>query len=348
MGLVRLLALIAFFACSDEPPLPPAPRDAAIAVEDGGTVDAGAFCAIDPGDGIACTADLCDEAAERIDHLPDDSRCVALDREATCGTGTAAGSLVEAIGICDPLQDCRREWRSIRDCRGPPRRRCAGTAIARDDPGCIAATSSCGAVTTVERDCADGVPADRCDGLTFRFGARAECSGDPPACTYSEQSEVCGARGPACSGGLLTTITAGCDPARGCTESSTTAGCFDPPSSCSGDVLTTYQPTCADASSCGAPSQTTTTCTGHTECDGRIHSVYAPACDPIGERCGEILSSATDCSYLDDCFCTGVPPAATQTIVTGLCTPQSGCAFSTSPPISCPTVCRCAPTRACN
>jgi hypothetical protein len=348
---VRLVLFAVIASCADDvPPPPPLPSDAATdtdAAEDAG--DAGRFCdGVELDDGILCTTDRCD--GDRLDHLPDDGRCAHLARNPTCGTGTAAGFLMERVGICDPNQDCIFEWRPLVDCRGRSMRYCGDGVILRDEAGCIAATSTCGATTIVERDCADTLPPIHpfCDSLGFHYDGRGLCRGDPPSCTYTEQLEPCTASGPSCSGGFLTTHAAGCDPAVGCTETSTTNSCSDPSSTCAQNVLTTHEPTCTNATTCGAPTDRTTTCTGHSECSGRVYATYAPACDPIAERCGETLASSTDCAYLDDCFCNGAPPNATQQIVTGFCDPISGCDFATSPPVECPTQCRCTPTRVCN
>jgi hypothetical protein len=196
----------------------------------------------------------------------------------------------------------------------------------------------------VDREC--DAPPDRCEGLVYHFDAVPECSGAPPSCSFTEETATCTAKSPSCTAGFLTTYAAGCD-AAGCTETSTITSCFDPESSCMGNILFSYAPACADDSACGTPISSMTTCTGHNECAGRVLSTYGPSCDAIDDRCEEMLLSTTDCGFLDDCFCSGVPPNATQQIVAGFCTVQSGCGFATSPPQACPNTCSCNP-RVCN
>jgi hypothetical protein len=376
----RSALLAALLAC-DEPPAPPPVRaDAGL---DAGVSDAAGdagMCAADEHcddgvlcnglerctggacasetlvveDGVACTTDRCDEPLGAILHVPDDLACAGLGARRACGTGTSAGSVVEGTGACDPIDGCVRAWAPIRDCTGAPSFTCDGAAIRRDQPACIAVTSSCGVASSIEEDCAGAIPSPHpfCDpSPAWHSNAAPVCRGEPPACGYTETVTPCVARPPACASGELTTFAAACADAAGCSETSTTSRCPDPPSTCAGPsplVLTTYAPSCASPMGCGSPAATMTTCPGRLACVGRVLTTYVPTCDPIGEACGEAVGSQSNCALLDDCICAGVPPNAYQQLTTGLCTTTSGCDFATSPPVTCPNQCRCTPTPVCN
>ena len=196
----------------------------AVPVPEGGACDDGLYCitgesctagtcsggsALDCDDGVTCTSDSCDEAADACDNVPVDASC-------------ADGLYCNGAESCDGLLGCQ-----------------AGTTVTCDDAvsctvdSCNEATDSCDH-TASDAACDDGLycnGVETCDGLLgCQAGLDVDCDDGNP-CTLdscNESTDSCDhtASDVACDDGLYCNGVETCDGLLGC-QAGTTVTCDD-------------------------------------------------------------------------------------------------------------------------
>ncbi len=265
-------------------------------------------------DGIACTDDRCNEAAERADHTPNNARCSSLTTAPRCATtGTFAGRLTRQVGVCRAA-GCSVEEQLVDDClddrKYPTSYLCAATPsrILRRDGACLSSpTPRCGYTDSVQTQCTSAIPSPHpfCSGtaaarnLTHHYNAAATCSGTPAACGYTESTSACAPGSPACSAGRLTTYTATCSASGGCGRQA------NAPTACP-----TGAATCSSLSGRAA------------------RRTYAPACNTAGTACATPGTPTDTACPLSNPTCGGTP--ATRTTYTATCAGAGVCGQTSS------------------
>jgi hypothetical protein len=211
-----------------------------------GTCTAGTSVACD--DGVACTADSCDEATDS---------CVATPQNSACSDGQACNG----AEICDMVTGC-----------GP------GTPLDCDDSS-VCTTDACDQVlgcTHTPIGCSDGnsCTADACDPVTGCENPPLDCD-DGNACTTDgcntdvgcmntsitcNDNDACTVDSCDPATGCVTTplscddnnecTTDSCDPVMGCVHTNNTNACTDDGNSCTTDVCSAGVCTHTDNGSC--------------------------------------------------------------------------------------------------
>jgi cysteine-rich repeat protein len=281
-------------------------------------------------DGIACTDDSCNESADRIDHVANNTRCSSLTTTPRCATtGTLAGRLTRDVGVCQATRGCAAVEQLVDDClddaKYPTTYQCAATPsrILRSDGACLSTpTPRCGYSSTVQTQCSTAIPSPHpfCSGtaaannLTHHYNAVATCSGTPPACGYTEQTAACRARAATCSAARVTTYTATCSASGGCGQAANTS-----------TACTAGSPVCATVG--GRP----------------VRRTYTAACNTAGTGCATPGTATDTACPQSAATCGGTP--ATRTTYTATCAGAGVCA-QTSTTQACPdqtSVCQTSP-----
>jgi hypothetical protein len=248
------------------------------------------------GDGVACTADSCNEGTDGCDHVPNDAAC-------------DNGLFCDGAEICDPGLGCQfgpdpcpgeECHEAIASCS-----ECLVHADCNDGLACN------GQETCVAGTCQPGTSTDCDDGVACTIDACTEPGG---TCSHTPSDAACG-DGVFCNGAETCEATLGCQAAApvDCTDgfACTADGCNESTDSCD------HVPN--DAS-----------CDNGTFCDG------AELCDPSlgcqsgpgpcsGQQCDE--ASATCLQCLVDAHCNdGLACNGQETCVAGTCQPGTATA----------------------
>jgi hypothetical protein len=200
----------------------------------GGTCQAGT--AINCDDGVACTADSCNESTDACVHTPNDTLCSdgnACNGAEVCSatTGCQAGTPLN----CDDSNACTTD-----SCN--PATGCVHTPVNCDD-GNACTTDTCSAATGqcshVALSCDDGnlCTTDSCNSATGCVHAPVNCD-DGNACTTDSCSAATGTCGHValnCDDGNVCT-TDSCNAATGCAHANNTAACSDDGNPCTNDL----------------------------------------------------------------------------------------------------------------
>jgi cysteine-rich repeat protein len=225
---------------------------------------------VDCDDGVGCTVDSCDEAADACDNAPDDALC-------------ADGQFCNGMETCDPVSDCQPGVPV--DC---------SDGVGCTDDSCDEASDSC-VNDPNDANCPDD--GAFCNGMEFCDPAN-DCSsmGDPcPAGTVCDEGGDACVDAPGCGDGVL-------DPGEECDDGNTMDGdccsatCqFEPSgSSCEDGQFCNGEETCDGAGTClpGEP----------VDCDDGI-DCSVDSCNEVDDVCESV---ANDSLCADDgLFCTG-------------------------------------------
>ncbi len=242
-------------------------------------------------DGVACTLDSCDEDADAVLHVPDDTACADLGTDPACDAG---GRIVRDLGVCDPEHGCVATSTTVESCADPA-----------PDPACAGSAAT--------------------DDLTFLSDGFCDDSGEAAVCAQVETP--CTADPALCADGMLTTNTPTCDPDTGCGATSETTPCPTTPDHCEEMTHVAYTAACADGTRCGPGEETRTACpTPPPTCEEQVRMTWGPRCDD-DTGCGAVPVEAMDCDALDSQICTG---DSTYQRVNCSCSVAEGCTCVTS------------------
>ena len=262
--------------------------------------------AVDCDDGVACTADTCDEIADQCTNVPNDASC-------------DDGLFCNGDETCDALLDCQ-----------PGTDPCPGQACDEPSDTCVACL--------VDADCSDGVAcngAEVCTGGTCQPGTPVVCD-DGQACTTDTCTEPSGAcaftpNDAACSDGLFCNGEEVCNPVTGC-ESGPTVDCSGVVAEC-GDGFCNETTDACDAFPTDALCDDGLFCNGVEQCDpSNTCQAGTPIdCDDgfncTSDSCNEAADTCNhtpdDALCQDGAFCNGAE----------ICDPLAGC--QAGPPVDC-------------
>ncbi len=291
-------------------------------------------------DGIACTIDTCDEAADQCDHTPDNSSC-------------SNGQFCDGAEICDALVGCQD---AVDPCSAPllcdestdTCVECLTAANCDDGLHCN------GSEQCVNSQCAPGTPINCDDGIACTTDLCDE-SGD--VCVHVPVDSAC-QNGSFCDGMEVCHPTTGCGdgadpclPPTFCNESTDTcdncltdAHCDDGlycngVESCAlGNCVPGTPPDCADGIACTLDNcnETSDSCDhipGGAACDDGLFCNGVESCDPIlgcvdqsdpcvaPSICVEATDSCVQCQddaqCADGLFCNGVELCVNNVCVSG-------------------------------
>jgi hypothetical protein len=219
---------------------------------------------VDCNDGVDCTIDSCNEAADNCDHIPDNAVC-------------EDGQFCDGHAVCDPVNGCRpgtpvdcpddglfcngtESCNEITDSCASSGNPCAGGTM------CNEGTDTCDEIEcSLDADCDDGIycnGVETCDVYTCVPGTPVDCN-DSVACTIDscdEANDTCSHTPDQglCNDGQFCNGLEVCDPVIGC-QAGTPVDCPDDGLFCTGAEA------CSEATdSCvsgGNP------CTGGTTCN---------------------------------------------------------------------------------
>jgi hypothetical protein len=280
--------------------------------------DAAAGCksgrAIDCGDGVACTADACNENTDSCGHLADDSACddgqycngsERCDAVAGCQAGTAPD--------CSDLAGCTTDTcnESTDSCDHTPH-----DDVCSDGLYCNG-TEVCDVIS----GCHPGIAPHCADVIDCTVDA---CDESADSCTHTTNDSVCD-DGVFCNGAEVCNTSAGCQPGppRDCADAlaCTTDSCNQATDSC---THVANDAACDDGRYCNG----TETCDAAAGCRAGTAPSCADNVDCTTDACVEESDScahtAKDSACDDHQFCNGVET----------CNVTTGCGHGTAPDCS--------------
>jgi hypothetical protein len=268
-------------------------------------------------DGVSCTDDSCNEAADRCDNIPDNTDCTN-------------GEFCDGNEVCDPTDGCEPGEdpcpNDLCDETTNQCVQCVTNADCNDDLFCD------GTETCVDNVCIAGTPVNCADAVPCTADL---CNETTDQCDHTPNNGAC-TDGQFCNG------TETCDPSTGCTAGA--------PPTCADGVTCTID-ACEEATDDCSHTPSNAACTDGLFCNGietcdaveDCQAASAPDCDDDFACTTDSCNEATDtCSHIPDgtvCsdgqFCNGVE----------VCSPSQGCIAGA--PIVCSDAFRCS-TDTCN
>jgi hypothetical protein len=236
-------------------------------------------------DGVACTADSCDEVADACTNAPDDAAC---DDGVFCNGAEICDAVLDCQSgtppTCDDAEICTD------DACEPVGDACQNVFDPGNDPSCAVPVCGNGFVEAGE-ECDDGntVPGDCCS-ATCTFEALGSACDDGQFCTVSETCDGAGACGGGspwnCSDSVACTADSCDEVADACVNAPDDAACAD-------GVFCNGAEVCDPALDCQPGSPPT--------CDDGV-GCTADSCDPMADAC---TNAPDDAACDDGVFCNG-------------------------------------------